>query len=485
MSISIEQGSTRVAIPIDRNSPITTYLRSVTEKMLTDHEFNPRLKRMIPTKRYIRFNSITEKLYLPTNITPEIINLFEDMGFEYELKKEPFYETRDIKIKMKKSFVPREHQVPVIEYLKNKEPYRKGLAIQTGSGKTVSAIAGMVAYGKVGMIVVSKLHHQWAESLFQFTDIKEDQLCIIQGFQSLANIIESEKKPEVFVFSLETLRAYCLQQGHYETLPSFEQFVKYFGIGTKIMDEVHLNFHADTLIDLSCNVPNNIYLTATFTSGNPGTRRIFNRIYPPELRFGNKILKKYTTAYCCGYRGNVPEKKVVRQRGYNHVKYEQYLLKRPTYLSDYLDRVVSSLVYSHYINRRKSGQKLAIFFSTIDMVEAAYQWCIKQFPELKVSKYIAGVKDDVLKTSDIIVTTPKSMSVGTDVKNLITVINTVSTKSPPAVLQICGRLREIPGVETQFVELCDVNIMAQRRHQHERQKVLTPTVVDYKKYMIN
>ena len=181
MPILIEQGSTRVAITIEQNNPATTYLRVVTEKMLTDHEFNPRIKRMIPTKRYISYDRVKQKLYLPTNMTQEIMNLFDDMGFEYKLVKEPFYETRDIKVKMKSSFVPREHQVPVIDYLNKIEPYRKGLAIQTGSGKTVSSIAGMIAYGKVGMIVVSKLHHQWAESLYQFTDIKPEQLCIIQG----------------------------------------------------------------------------------------------------------------------------------------------------------------------------------------------------------------------------------------------------------------------------------------------------------------
>jgi diketogulonate reductase-like aldo/keto reductase len=148
---------------------------------------------------------------------------------------------------------------------------------------------------------------------------------------------------------------------------------------------------------------NNISVTATFTSGNPGTRKIFNIIYPPQMRFGNNVLKKYTVAYCYGYSGNVPEKRVVKQRGYSHVKYEQYLLKRPTYLQDYLDRVISQLVYSHYINKKKDGQKLAVFFSTIEMVNEAYKWFKGQFKNLKVTKFIGGTKDDVLKTNDIII----------------------------------------------------------------------------------
>ena len=482
--IPIYKGTTCVRIGIDSNNPAALYLKGLANKVLTDMEFDPRYKRMVPTKRYAKYDSTNQILYLPVNLTQDVVDMFIDLGYDYQLIEEPWYEMRTLTVKMKDSFTPRPHQIPAIEYLKQIKPYRKGLAIQTGSGKTVSSIAGAIAYGRPFMIVVSRLHYQWLESVLQFTNARQDQLAVIQGFDSLFKIIESDNKPEIFIFSLETLRAYCHHEGHYAELPTFAKFCEYFGIGTKIMDEVHLNFHADTLIDLSCNIPNNIYLTATFTSGNKSTRKIFNIIYPPEMRFGEGVTKKYTVAYCYGYRGDVPEKKVVKQRGYSHIKYEQYLLKRPTFLQDYLGRIISQLVYSHYINKKKDGQKLAVFFSTIEMVNEAYKWFKSQFKDLKITKFIGGTSDDVLKTNDIIITTPKSMSVGTDVKNLLVVINTVSTKSPTAVLQICGRLREIPGTTTEFIEMCDINLMSHKRHQREREQILRPTVVEYKKCMI-
>lgn len=490
MSIEIIKGSTRVAIKVDRNNPAALYLKNLASRVLTDHEFNPRLKRLVPTKRYAVYDDKAEMLYLPVNLADDVIGLFTDMGFEYKLIDEPFHTCRDLKIKMKESFVPREHQVPVIEHLKQDLPRRKGLAIQTGSGKTVSSIAGAIAYGKSFMIVVSRLHHQWAESLYQFTNIRRDQLCIIQGINSLIDVLSSERKPEVFIFSLETLRAYCLRKGDYAELPPFSEFVKYFGIGTKIMDEVHLNFHADTIIDLSCNVPNNIYLTATFTSGNPGTRKIFNIIYPSKMRFGeDREFDKYTDVYCYGYYGDVPEYKgkyyvVGTQRGYSHIKYEKYLLKRPMFLKNYVEHVISPLIFAHYINRRLPGQKIAIFFAMIEMVEYVYNWCKTTFPDLVVNKFIAGSPDKVLVDSDIIITTAKSMGVGTDCKGLITVINTVSTKSPPAVLQICGRLRKIPNITTQYIDLVDMNLRAHKHYQREREAILRPTVKNYFKYKL-
>lgn len=482
--IQIIKGSTRTIVKIDVNNPAALYLRGITQRVLTDHEWMPRQKRMVPTKKYSKYDHISHNLYVPVELTPQIVDLFIEMGFAYEVVDEPRYPTRDITVRMKESFHPRPHQIPVIEHLKLEVPRRKGLAIQTGSGKTVSSIAGAIAYGKVFMIVVSRLHHQWVRSLEEFTDVRPDQLCVIQGFNSLASLMESERKPDIFVFSLETLRAYCLKQGNYADMPSFEKFVEYFGIGTKIMDEVHLNFHADTMIDLSCNIPNNIYLTATFTSGNPSTRKIFNLIYPPEMRFGESVLERYTNAYCYGYYGDVPERKVVSNRGYSHIKYEKYLLKRPTKLQAYFERVISPLVYSHYINKKQSGEKLAIFFSMLEMVDYAYNWCKKEFPDLKITKYIGGVDDSVLKDNEIILTTPKSMSVGTDVKNLISVINTVSTKSPPAVLQICGRLRKIPGRTTEFVDLCDLNLSSHKHHQRDREQILRNSVMNYFKYKL-
>ena len=482
--IPIYKGTTCVRIGIDSNNPAALYLKGLANRVLTDTEFDPRRKRMIPTKRYAKYDSKNQVLYLPVNLTQDVVDMFIDLGYDYELIEEPWYNMRPLTVRMKDSFTPRPHQIPAIEYLRKIKPYRKGLAIQTGSGKTVSSIAGAIAYGRPFMIVVSRLHHQWVESVLQFTNVKPNQIAVIQGFDSLFKVMESENKPEIFVWSLETLRAYCHHEGHYAELPTFAKFCEYFGIGTKIMDEVHLNFHADTLIDLSCNIPNNIYLTATFTSGSKSTRKIFNIIYPPEMRFGEGVTKKYTAAYCYGYRGDVPEKKCTSQRGYMHIKYEKYLLKRPTLLKAYFDRVLSPLVYSHYINKKNPGEKLAVFFAMLEMVDYAYEWFKKEFPDMKVTKYIGGVDDDVLKTNEIIVTTPKSMSVGTDVKQLRTVINTVSTKSPTAVLQICGRLREIPGVTTEFVDICDMNILAHKYHQRDREAILRPTVISYSKYML-
>lgn len=478
--VTIIKGTTRASVSISKTDPSAGYVQMVTKHSLTDYDFSPRYRMYIPNKKYLMYDSEKSTLVVPVNALELVEDALKEYGCDTKIVKEKDYPTRDLTIKMKDDFVPRPHQVKAIAYLRKNKPARKGLAIQTGSGKTVSAIAGMIAYGKVGLIAVSRLHMQWARSIFNFTTAREDQVCVIQGLQSLMKALEMDNKPEIFIFSLETLREYCKRGDNYKDLPTFQQFCEYFGIGFKIFDEVHLNFHACTLIDLSCNIPNNVYLTATFTSSNKSTRRIFDLVYPDEMRFGKDNIDKYTVAYLYNYYGNVPERAVMKPRGYDHKSYERYLLKRPALLKEYMSTVLHPLILSHYINVKNPGEKLAIFACRIDMVNAIYSWCMDNYPGCKIVKYIGGVPDKVLDRNEIIITTDKSCGCGTDIKNLRSVINTVSTKSPTAVKQIFGRLRKLQDVTTEYVDVCDLHIAAHRRHQEERSLILKPVAKEIK-----
>ena len=55
--IPIYKGTTCVRIGIDSNNPAALYLKGLANRVLTDTEFDPRRKRMIPTKRYAKYDS--------------------------------------------------------------------------------------------------------------------------------------------------------------------------------------------------------------------------------------------------------------------------------------------------------------------------------------------------------------------------------------------------------------------------------------------
>ena len=485
--VLIERGTTRAIIHIRPTDYYAPEIRAVTHHKLTDYDFirTKYGRKMVPTRKFLQADYVRDRLYVPINALPIIIDQLMSLGVELDVRDEPIIQPRKIKIRMINSFVPRDDQVGVINFLTNEDVYRKGLATATGSGKTVSSIASLVKLGHAAVVIVSGLQDQWFRSIYQFTNANETQVYKIQGIDSIIGLIDDRVKPDIFVCSLETVRLWVNHKANYEELPTWFQFLTHYGIGTKIMDEVHLNFHADTIIDLNSNVRNNIYLTATFSAASSITKKIFNMIYPSSMRYGEDKRERYIDVYVYGFYGDVKERDCVKMRGYNHAKYEMSLLKRPTFLRGYFNDVIFPIVNIHYIRKKRPGQKLLIYFARLEMVDVAYDWFTKNYPELKVTKYIHGIPDTVLSNHDVIIATPKKAGCGTDIKNLRTVIQTVSCKADTLVDQFRGRLRKLDNGDTpEYVETCDWNIKSQIRHCKERESLHRIRARNYYFYML-
>lgn len=479
-TLKITKGTTAAILDIDMSNNYAYRVREVTKKILTDYEWDPNASRLNPLKSFSYYNAAKKQLHVPINALEHILVVLDEANAKYEIIEEPWYQERDIKLKMIRGFKPREEQVPIIKYLSDTDPNRKGLATATGSGKTVSSIASIVEYGKAAVVIVSGLQDQWIRQFKHFTNIK-DRIYLVQGYQSLIRLMESDFKPDVIVFSLETLRLYVLAGGNYAALPKFSEFLKYMGIGIKIMDEVHLNFHAQTIIDMHSNVRNNIYLTATFNATNRYTRKIMDLIYPKHMRYGEDSFSKYIDVYCYTFKGEVPEKVCSLLRGYMHSRYERYLLKRKTFLHRYFESRISPIIQEHYINKRKAGDRMALYFARLTMVDAAYKYLSKAYPKLNVVIYVGGVEDKAIEKADIIITTPKKSGTGTDIKGLIFVLNTVSFKTPIATDQLRGRLRELKDGRTPvYAELVDLGITSQLMHMSYRAAVHRNNARSYK-----
>jgi|BioPla2DNA2_1021312.scaffolds.fasta_scaffold08569_3 superfamily II DNA or RNA helicase len=466
--LRIEKGTTRAILHLGVSHPYAPYVREVTKDILTDYEWDNVERRKLELKSFSYFDRDLKRLHVPINALDFITQALDDIQASYEVIDDPPYEARDVDVKMVQGFEPRPDQVGVIDYIASDDPPRKGVATATGSGKTVTTIAGFVKYGKAGVVIVSGLQDQWIRRFHEFTDIG-DRLYLVQGYQSLIQLMESEFKPDVIVFSLETLRLYVNKATNYENLPTFHQFLKYFGIGFKVMDEVHLNFHAQTIMDMHANVANNIYLTATFNASNRYTKKVLDLVYPRDMRYGEHDFNRYIDVVCYTFVGEVPEKACMRRRGYMHAKYESYLLKRKYAMNRYLDERLYRIIQEQYILKRKPKDKLLIYVARIDMAKHVHKWLKSKYPKFKIQLYIEDIKDTVLETADILVTTPKKGGTGTDIKNLLVVINTVSFQTAVSTEQLRGRLRELPDKRTPvYCEFVDVNIPAQDRHRMTR-----------------
>lgn len=482
--VLIELGTTRAIIHILPSSMFGQYVRTVTKHKLTDYEFVPRARRYVPTRKFLSYDEKAGKLYVPINAAPLIISELEAGGIPLNVIDENIISPRKIDLKM--LWTHRDYQEEMVDYLSVPDEPRRGLALQAGKGKTHCAISALCNLGHAGLIIVSRLQHQWLKAIREQTDIGDD-VCLIQGSKSLFDLMESERKPKVIIGSLETIRSYCTSDV-YDGVPPYEKFISYFGIGTKIMDEVHLNFHADTLIDLKSNIKNNIYLTATFAASGSHAKKIFKLIYPPKMRFGEDLYDHYVDTYSYLFVGEVDERKCVRVRGYNHAKYEEELLKKPMKLNNFFKHVLSPIIYAHYINKKNPGEKMLMYFIRINMVHAVVEFLkeeLKQY-DLKISEYIGGSDKELLETQDILVSTPKSTGVGTDIKNLRTVINTVSCKAETVVEQAKGRLRKLPNnVVPEYIEIADFNLKPCQRHWQERKPLLEQNSRNYFQFKLH
>ena len=332
--------------------------------------------------------------------------------------------------------------------------------------------------------------YKWVKDCNSQAKEKGSKIWILMGSDSFYQLVNDKVYPDIFVCSISTLREFIENGEAYQNLPwNWQGFLKEYGIGTKIVDEAHQNFHAVNKLDLLSNIKNNVYLTATFEKTGISASRIFNTVYPTEMRYGDSNVAQYTNCTVYAYRGMVPAHFVKRKRGYNAIKYEQYLLKRPMWMKDYLNNVVLPEVYMHYVKKRNPGEKCLLFFSTKAMIEK-----VRDFLNFELAKYgivakekIGGTPDDVLNDPQfhIYIGTPGGMGTGRDIPHLRTAINFVSFDSPVLTKQCYGRLRRIPGVDTEWVDNVDRMIDSQVRHWQKRDRFYRKAAKTYHKIKLS
>lgn len=472
--------------PMGQMSP-TYNVHRFNSRNLTEYDFNPRIRRDIAVRKYVSYDMTKRCGRWPRNCLDALCESMTVCGCEYEIVHMPVPEGRPMGAHMRDWCEDRDHQIPVVKFLTESTNPIRPLSQQTGNGKTYCSIKANVLLDKVGLVITSGLVDQWQKAYLKFTDLNPEDIYILQGFKSIAYLVQSDFRPKLLIGSLQTLRAYCNGEEPYDILPSFSEFLEIMGVGVKIVDECHMNFHTNVMIDLQARVPVNIYLSATYLRSDAGGRRIFDMIFPKEDRFGEGDYKKYVNITFYGYDvGFVAEDKSIHTRkGYSHVLYEPKMINDRDTRTEFM-RYVSIVVQQHFLNLRSPGQKMLILFSTVRAVEIMTEEIAKRYPELVVKEYIHESPDSHLGDGvDIIVSTPKSCGTGRDVANLRTVLNTVSYSSEILTKQILGRLRELPSGETpEMVDLYNRTIDSQVRHYNFRSTLYKVLGLKYQEFKI-
>jgi len=352
-----------------------------------------------------------------------------------------------------------------------KTPFHNFLAnniVVHNSGKSYIAARTIMDLSLRTLIVLpASLVVQWTSVLESLTDAK---LCILRGQKSIIEALNNPDRADIYLASVSTLQEYAEKNDNYEGMPSIQRFIEYLKFGIKIVDECHINFYANTLIDVQSDVRHNIYLSATHMRSSRGSDAIFKRIFPNTIKFSNGRYNKYVNITECHYAtGAIFDKYVSTNRGYSQFKYEKYLLHHPTMLNKIFDNL-NEVVNRHYISVKSTGQKLLILVGLVDFAELVENWFKTQYPTLNSNLYIHGTPDDILGTSEVIISTIGSCGTGKDIKDLRTLIMFISFASETLAYQTLGRLRKMDDTP-EFVYMINIDLKHHIRHCFSKQKI--------------
>lgn len=502
LSIALYRGHTHGEFAFLQTTQIAKNIGDWCRKYLADKEYIPKGWHWDPVRNARVFNSFPrfkitkmfcgydvqlQRLSVPICVVDQLAAEIRSWGVEIREFTLPDYPVRKIPehIKMRPEFTDRPKQVETIKQCSNPTPGMRAVCMQTGSGKSYIGVKTSINLGNAVLIIVPGLVDQWIADILEYTTAKKgEDVYKLEGFASFELLANNPKfKPSIFVASTRTMQMFCNCDEGYELLPwDYAKFFKEYGIGTKIIDECHKQFHANVMTDLKLNVPVNLYLSATFDQSSKYRRELFDRIYPDSIKVGDSSYDRYVSVHFYNYYGEVDERRCRRAKGYMHALYENELMKSNGKLSAHLNNVIVPLVNQFFINKFEQGHKCLIFCATVEFVEAVTKKLRQLYPHLKIIAYTGDSDRSDLLKADMAVSTTGKASTGLDWKGLRCCINTVSLRSPLLTNQMLGRLRKISNAHLQYVDVCDKNVSSQCRHAEDRKNVLRRLALHFYEY---
>lgn len=360
----------------------------------------------------------------------------------------------------------------------------------TGSGKGLTAVGIAAKLNlKTAMIVAPRFLDKWLEDIKQYSDIEDDEICVVQGSDTIkklmyAKSVELNINYKFYIFSTRTLSNFLTEYESndgvwdYPMLP--DQFLNHLGIGLILNDEAHLEFHAIFRCLLYFNPIHFVGLTGTMHTKDAKVAYLQHLVYPADVRMKDVVKdSKHNDIYAVSYSLENPKKvQYLKPQGYNHILFEQSVMRNSVLLKEYIEMILH-YVKDGYIERREKGDKCLVFCASVDFCTLLTNRIKKLYPKLKVNRYVQGDDYENILKSDISVSTLNKSSTGIDIKGLITTIQTVSIDSPNTNQQALGRLRKIEDTETRYYYLYCKEIGKQVDYHKSRMALLKPIANSY------
>lgn len=398
------------------------------------------------------------------NCLPAFLDHMSNRGItDIRYVHEKMYEPAKADFKIVTTKKPFDYQLPVIEYMVS-DGYRKVVSLQTGQGKTLSALFAIAQIAQRTVLIIKPMYiKRWLDDVANANGIyylSPKELVVVQGSGDLATIltmaVEGTLNYKFLIISNRTFANYIKDYKEGVSMEKYAnvspmEFFQTLKVGVRLIDEAHQDFYACFMADLFTHVPKSIELSATLEPDDKFLTSMYEIIYPREMRFAGGEYVKYIDVISVPYKLDPDIKQVVRfnQKGrisYSHNVMEESILKSKKRSDNFL-QMIEDLTKKHFIDKRHQNYKLLIFCSRVDMCELVATHLSLLYPNLKITKYTQEEDYSILTQMDIIVSTPISSGTAVDIPKLQVVINTVAIGSTQANLQMIGRLRQLRDVE--------------------------------------
>jgi len=369
------------------------------------------------------------------------------------------YEPAPAVFTVKPEWVPRDYQVPIIEYLIQPEPISKLVGIRTGQGKGVCALLAMARIGLRTAIIIKPAYiEKWIDDVSKTYELEKDDVCLVKGSAALMNLIaiaqEDKLNAKIIIISnttfnnwlklYETYKEMSLDMGY--GIKPYE-FFSTLKIGVRLIDEIHQHFHGCFKTDLYTDVKTSIALSATMITDDPFIDKMHKLAYPLHTRYKDIGGDKYINSYAVHYRFNRPDFIRTTEFGSNNFSMsavEKSIMKHVPTLRNYFD-LICYIMDIGYMQSVRSKKRLLIFAYSVDMITSLVNHLRKKYPSYDIRRYVMEDDYDNLMQADICVSTLGSSGTAVDIPDLVSVILTTSINSIAANVQSLGRLRKLDG----------------------------------------
>jgi LAGLIDADG-like domain len=344
---------------------------------------------------------------------------------------------------------------------------------------------------RFALVIQGKYIDKWISDVEQAYGDEKGALMVVRGIPQLRAVMELAREKafnaRVLIISSKTMQMYLKyyeQYGVDDFLPVAPMdLYKHLGIGARLIDEVHQDFHCNFRQDLYTHIPLTISLSATLEPDQKFIESMYRIVWPvgtwaPEMEYHKFIAVK---ALFYRFKSLDGIKWLNFMRQYNHAEFEKSILKKPRVLSAYTDMIVD-IVQKAFIEKMERGQRLIVFVGTVHMATILADLLANLHPHLLVNRYVSEDDYEDLLAADISVSTLQSAGTAVDIVNLRITLMTTALSSKQSNIQVLGRTRPLkdwPDVTPEFYFLTALDIDKQMQYANEKKDKLSGKVLSF------